>query len=124
MIRIISVDIITQHRFATCYLYRITCYWFFGFKCLHHCSYLFMVWFVEICSLQAFLHVEEAIPACEIASIGNIILAKPGMRKVICAKSAIIRARTFVYHNIGCMSPFAIHPICTKLLVHLIRSKV
>ena len=117
-------DVISEHRLAASYLDRITCDGSFCFQRLHHCSNLFVVWFIKICSFQALLYVKKAIPTCKVASVCNYHISQSRMREVICAQTAIGWTCTFVYHNVGSLSTLSVHPICAKFLVHLIRSKV
>src|SRR6266700_3500498 len=56
---------------------------------------------VDVCSFETLLHVEEAVPAREIATIGDYNVGKTSVAQVIRAEAAVCRTGATLYGNVG-----------------------
>src|SRR5712692_6739421 len=61
----------SQSRLSAGYLERVSWYRPLGFESADHFSDLVEGWLVHVRSFQSFLHVEEAVPAGQVATVCN-----------------------------------------------------
>jgi len=79
---------------------------------------------VDIGALQPLLDVEEAVPAGEVAAVGDDDVGEAGVVHVVGAEAAVGGAGAELHVHVGCVGPLPLGPVGGEAPVHLVVAEV
>src|SRR2546425_11817537 len=106
--------------FSSCYLERVAWDRPLGFEGSDHFSDLVKSWLVHVRSFQSFLHVEEAIPAGQVAAVGDDDVREACVAEVIGAQSAVCGACAALDWDVRCVGSLSVRPVGREFLIHVV----
>src|SRR6266487_7163138 len=111
-------------RFSSGYLERVSWYGPLGFEGSHHFPDLVEARLVDVRSFQSFLHVEEAVPAGQVTTVGDDDVREASVAEVVGAQSAVCGACAAFDRDVRCVGSFAVRPVGREFLIHVVRAEV
>src|SRR3989442_8946647 len=106
--------------FSSCYLERVSWYGPLGFEGSDHFPDLIEGWLVHVRSFQSLLHVEEAVPARQVATVGDDDVREACVAEGVRAQAAVCGACAALDRDVRCVGSFSVRPVGREFLIHVV----